>query len=460
MAKPTKRPSTPPPQGSAELLAACDEVVNPQLLASALSRVSWPHRERILTPAIMVVGLLRMVVMVLPSFLQLVDLLRRGKLGAEVPASASAFYKRLHVMPHDCFRAVLQEVTAVVTRGKTERRGIRALAPWAKGMYSVDDTTLDAMARKTVALIKHPKGAMETLAGRVSCAIDLRTGLLAEALYDSNAKNNEKPHFNAMLDGFGSNNLFTFDLGYFSFSLFDRLTESGNFFVTRLRNKATYETVARGVHTQRYRESLVYLGAHRADRAAHPVRLVEMLIGTQWHQYLTNVLDPKELSAGAVWKIYRERWGIENIFSCLKQALKLAYIHPCHTNGVLAQVWSTLTVYQVLQDLRLKAGEAHGCGGDDVSWFNLMQRISWYTMEKSALSLTDWLLDTTTPLFLEKRGKRLRVPTALAGQLAKDFAKAPIDWTVPPPRAARQGKPEPAPQGSIIETAGLRERLS
>jgi hypothetical protein len=404
----------------------------------------------------MLTGLLRMVVMALPSFLRLVDHLRRGGLGVAVPVSDSAFYKRLEVMPADLFRAVLQEVTAVVNGRGLERKGIRELVPWADAIYTVDDTTLDAFARKTAALQKHAKGAMETLAGRLSCAVDLCTGLIAEVLYDPNAATNEKPHFGLLLESLGSRKLFVFDLGYFSFPLFDRLTEGGNFFVTRLRKGTSYEVIARGHATDHYRESLIYLGKHRADRAAHPVRLVELLIGTEWHQYLTNVLDPGQLPAAAVWRLYCERWGIESIFAVLKQTLKLAFIHPCHTNGVLAQIWSTLTVYQVLQDLRLRAGVAHKCGCDKISWYNLVARIEWYVHERSPLSLADWLLDTSRPLLLEKRGQRLRVPKSLTGRLGKDLKKPPIEWVIPPPRTARQGKPESEPDLTKTRLAGLQ----
>ena len=404
----------------------------------------------------MLVGLMRMVAMAIPSLLQVVDSMRREGIQANQPsASATAFYKRLKVMPHELHLAVLQEATAVVAACKLERKGIRELAPWVDEIYSVDDTSLDALARKTAALQEFPKGAMETLAGRLACAVNLCTGLVAEVLYNPDAKANEKPHFSALLDVLGTNNLFVFDLGYFSFPLFDRLTASGNFFVTRMREKTSITHIADGVQTAYYKESLVYLGAHRADRASHPVRLIAIRIGTKSHRYVTNVLEPSKLPAVAVWKLYKERWGIEQIFAVLKQSLKLAFIHPCHTNGVLSQVWATLTVYQVLQNLRLKAALAHKCGTDDISWYNLMQRIGWYAREQSKLSLTEWLLDTSAPLFLEKRGQRLRVPKELDGQLGKDLAKPPIAWIVPPPREARQGKPEPAPDLSKTELARL-----
>lgn len=403
----------------------------------------------------MATGLLRMVAMAVSSFAQLVDQLRKGITGIPVPVSDAAFYKRLQAMPHEIFRAVLQEVTAVCRRTGLERDGITKLAPWATGIYAVDDTTLDALMRKTSALQKSPKGAMETLGGRLSCALDLKTGLLAEVLYDPNAATNEKPHFGKLLEVMGTNNVFVLDLGYFSFPLFDRLTDSGNFFVTRFRQKTSYEVVAEGVDTDVYRDSLIYLGKHRADRAGHPVRLVEFKLGDEWHAYITNVLDPGKLSVEYLWKLYRERWGIEGVFAVLKQNLKLAFIRPCHTNGILAQVWATLTVYQVLQDLRLRAGKVYGCGVDKISWYNLMQRIGWYGYEKRSVTLTEYLLDGSKTMALEKRGQRERVPTKLTGKLAKTIKANTPEWLPPPSRVARQGKPEDAPDLTNTTLAGL-----
>jgi len=406
----------------------------------------------------MVTGLWRMVAMGLPSFMQLVDQLRKGITGGAFPVSESAFYKRLHAMPHTIFRAVLQDVTEVVRQTGSERDGIAKLAPWAAGIYAVDDTTLDALMRKTSALQAHPKGAMETLGGRLSCALDLKTGLLAEVLYDPDAAANEKPHFGKLLEVMGTNNMFVLDLGYFSFPLFDRLTDTGNFFVTRMRQKTSYEVVEKGVDTDVYRDSLIYLGKHRADRAAHPVRLVEFKLGDQWHAYITNVLNPRMLGVEQLWKLYRERWGIESVFAVLKQNLKLAFIRPCHTNGILAQVWATLTVYQVLQDLRLRAGKVYGCGVDKISWYNLMQRIGWYGYEQRSVTLSEYLLDGSKTMALEKRGQRERVPTKLTGKLAKTIKANEPNWVHPPPRDARQGKPEEMPDLTRTTIAGLRRR--
>ncbi|CAD5929890.1 hypothetical protein PCC9214_01212 [Planktothrix tepida] len=44
------------------------------------------------------------------------------------------------------------------------------------------------------------------------------------------------------------------------------------------------------------------------------MRLVSVLWGKTWYRYLTNVLDPEELSAQQVCELYRNRWQIEQAF--------------------------------------------------------------------------------------------------------------------------------------------------
>ncbi len=66
-----------------------------------------------------------------------------------------------------------------------------------------------------------------------------------------------------------------------------------------------------------------FLGVYET-RAAYPVRLVELLIDGSWHGYLTNVLDPSQLSASQVWALYEQRWTIEMAFQIVKRVLGLA----------------------------------------------------------------------------------------------------------------------------------------
>ena len=52
-------------------------------------------------------------------------------------------------------------------------------------------------------------------------------------------------------------------------------------------------------------------------------------------------------------------------FAALKRALGLASLRCSTIEGVLGQIWTTLVLYQVLQDLRLELAAAAGLGADD-----------------------------------------------------------------------------------------------
>lgn len=452
-----RRPSSgalgPPPAVEADdLLAAVDEVFSPRLVGEAIQKVGWAHRDRILTPEFLVMGFVRLVMGAMPSLLDLADAMRSGMVFREgrLAFSNSAFYQRIRVVPHDLYLGVLRAVTAETAAAiGAPNAQVRQLAPFALRILAVDDTTLDALSRKLSPLNTHPKGAYETLGGRLGCALDVGTGLIAEVLHDTDAAANEKTHLWPLLASLGAGNLVILDLGYFGFRQFDELTERFTYFVSRLREKTSYVTIQSGVQTHFYRESLIYLGKHRADRGAHPVRLVELKLGDVWYRYITNVLDPRMLPAANVWKLYQHRWTIEMTFAALKRCLGLAHIHPCHTNGVLAQVWSTLAVFQVLQRTRRAVAVAHRIQDTDVSWTNLMRRIGWYLRSpKPNTTMLEWLTDTSEVLALQKRGVRKRVPEALTGPIVKDMARAPVQWNPPDSRPPRQGKPEPRTKAS------------
>jgi len=330
---------------------------------------------------------------------------------------------------------------------------VAELAPFATGVFAIDDTTLDALARKTEWLKGFAKGALETLGGRLGCALDLVTGCFAEVIYDPDGAANEKNHLWPLVERLPAGALYVLDLGYFSFPIFDGLTERYCYFVSRLRAKTSLVLVQTLVDAPAYRDSIVYLGKHRADRAAHPVRLVELLIGTTWYRYVTNVLDPKLLPADRLWALYAQRWTIEMTFAAVKRALNMAFLRPCHQNGVLIQVWCTLTVYQVLQHLRLEIAAQNDWREDEVSWMRLMVRIGWYLERPDATrGLRQWILEESATLMLKKLGVRKRRATSLPKAVLEQIAASkppPLD-SPSAPRVPRQSKPEPRTGGAPI----------
>lgn len=97
----------------------------------------------------------------------------------------------------------------------------------------------------------------------------------------------------------GAGALVVMHLGYFSYQLFDALTERYVYWVSRLRAKTSLIVVATLADRPVYRDRIVYLGTWAAGRAAHLVRCVEPEVDGKSYAWLTNVLDPRMMSATA-----------------------------------------------------------------------------------------------------------------------------------------------------------------
>jgi hypothetical protein len=436
------------------------DLVGRNIITAAINELRLVGRDRALSVPLIVLALLHFVVEGLASFKTLVEKLNAGEVNGlpAVEVSREGFCKRLETVDHHLFLGILRHVTRKLA--STQRHGnpkIKALAPFATGIFAIDDTTLDALVRHSKALKDYAKGAMETLAGRLGCAIDLATHAYVAVLFDSDSKANEKNHILPLIDAIGPGNLFVLDLGYFAFHLFDAMSNRYTYFVTRMRDKATYHVATVMCSGDQYRDQIIFLGKHRSDRSAYPVRLVELRINGVWWRYITNVLDPQVLDARQIFSLYQARWNIEKSFAAIKRALGLAALRATHVNGVLIQIWSTLIVYQVLQNLRLDIAAAAGWDADDVSWAILVMRIGWYTERPRTESLRAWLTQGAKRLSLKKQGTRPRRRDDLPPEVDEAVRRPPrmpslSELAV---QVARQGKPKPRRTSTMVVVGGL-----
>ena len=150
--------------------------------------------------------------------------------------------------------------------------------------------------------------------------------------------------------------MLVFDRGYTDYDWFQRLTEEGVHFVTRLKDNATYIVVERrpahgeGVladeimvlEKQAGSETAPCLRRSRYWDAAHQRELV----------FLTNHL---ELLATTVAAVYKERWQIELLFKALKQNLLIKTFVGTTANALKTQIWTALIALLAVKFLQLQA---------------------------------------------------------------------------------------------------------
>lgn len=444
------------------LIATTERLVESALIHDLLvASADRGYRARILTIERVFFAVLQFVLGRFSSFAALVDALRAGALRGlgKIEVSDRAFTLRMESLHHTRFLAVLTAVTTHLRATATPgREWVRKLAPFATGLFAIDDTTLDALARKVATLAQHPKGAPATLGGRLGAALDLVTGQMVAILHDADAGANEKNHLLPLIETLGAGALVVVDLGYFSFPLFDAMSERYVYWVTRLRAKTSMTVVATLADRPGYRDRIVYLGAWASDRAAHPVRCIELEVDGTMYAWVTNVLDPGMLSAPNVWLIYSLRWSIEMAFAALKRALGLAHLRACQTNGMLIQVWCTLCVFQVLQHLRVVVAASQGWEADRVSWERLVRAIGFYAQQVDPLPLVDYLCVPRQARDLVKQGTRVRRKDLSASVRAacEPTPKLPegVDLSA---RRPRHGKPQSRRKQTITIVANLQQ---
>lgn len=241
------------------------------------------------------------------------------------------------------------------------------LAPFAAGVYALDESTLDQVARTLPALRAVPPGDDRLLPGKLISAFALRTQQFVTIQTTDLPRQNEKVAARDLVRTLPPQSLLLADLGYFAFPWFDELVDAGYHVVSRLREKTTYES--RHVFTDQdgVRDELIWLGGYRADKAAHAQRLLTIQHGETTHRYLTSVLDPTILPPHAVVALYARRWSIEQAFSLVKRELGLHLLWSAQWEVILTQLYGVLLIAQIAKGLGAQIAAAARIPLEEVS---------------------------------------------------------------------------------------------
>ena len=135
------------------------------------------------------------------------------------------------------------------------------------------------------------------------------------------------------------------DRGYCDFELFFQWTNSGVFFVTRLKDNAAYEVVQSRPLPQRgsvLADQIIRFTGPKT-RLKYPELLRRVVVWDEENQRQIELLT-NHLSFGAttIGRIYRDRWEIELFFKVLKQHLKIKTFVGTSSNALKTQIWTAL----------------------------------------------------------------------------------------------------------------------
>ncbi len=148
------------------------------------------------------------------------------------------------------------------------------------------------------------------------------------------------------------------DRGYNDYHLFAKWTSEEIFFITRMKDNATYTVVGTREASRDRRvlkdEIILFTGLGAAEKCPYPMRRIEFFDAekNETFVFLTNNM---KLAATTIAAAYKDRWQIELFFKALKQNLKIKTFVGTTPNAVKIQIWTALIAMLILRYLQIKA---------------------------------------------------------------------------------------------------------
>lgn len=281
------------------------------------------------------------------------------------PITDQAIYKRLEKDGSKPFERLF-EMVSVALRDRLKGYA-RPLVRFTDEIVAIDATSLDKVTRHLPLLRSVPNGDERLFPGKLSGVFDIVLQQWRYVTHIVNPTENDKKEVRSLLEHINKGALILADLGYFGFAWFDELSDKGYFWLSRLREKTSYEIMHTFYHQGETFDGIVWLGAYRADRAKHAVRLVTFRVGPNVFRYITNVIDPHQFSIHEIASIYARRWDIEMAFKLIKRELGLNLFWSSKVEVILQQVWAVLTIAQILHGIQMEIASKAGVDPFDVS---------------------------------------------------------------------------------------------
>ena len=218
-------------------------------------------------------------------------------------------------------------------------------------LYSLDASTID------LCLSVFPWASFRSTKGAVKLHVGLNhDGYLPEFVTITEGKTSDVEMGRTL--AFPSGSIVVVDRGYNDYDWYNRLTEKGIFFVTRLKANAQYRVINRqavlknkGLSSD---QTIRFASIRAAKKCPGQLRRVGYRdIDTGKHYiFLTNNF---KLAARTIADIYKARWQVELFFKWIKQNLKIKSFIGTSKNAVMTQIWIAMCVYLLLAFIKFQS---------------------------------------------------------------------------------------------------------
>lgn len=266
---------------------------------------------------------------------------------SEAPARSTLAYANEH-RPWQLFETVFHQLLANCRRRLGPAKAAAQLGLPGK-LLSLDATVIDlCLSVFDWAKFRTTKGAVKLHLvldhdGYLPCYAVVTEGNVHEVKVAQTLK-------------FQRDTMLVFDRGYNDYDWFEKLTEQGVHFVTRLKSNAAYVVVEELPATGDglLSDEIIVLEKQIHSDQAPFLRRVRYW-DEEKEKELVFVTNHLNLTASNVAEIYKRRWQIELLFKALKQNLRIKTFVGTSANAVKTQIWTALIAMLALKFLQLQA---------------------------------------------------------------------------------------------------------
>jgi hypothetical protein len=278
----------------------------------------------------------------------------RGSLPSfpKVIATPEAFFQKAKNMRPVFFRNLFRSFTNSLksTAAACFETQLSISAMMFPDIYALDGSRLAKVGR----LLKVARDTTKAIIpGSMEALYDLRRGILQDLYFDPDGCVGEITMLAKVVDGLAKGALILADRYYAKPIIWRYLEERGLYMVTRYNRTVRKHRVS-VISRMRsnglsFDDFLVDMGVTK--KGATPVRLRAVRIWGPGFVYtlLTNILDPKLLTAEQILELYRRRWSVERMYLAMKEILNLNHLFNCSPAAVGQQVYATAILYNALR---------------------------------------------------------------------------------------------------------------
>ncbi|MBI4672299.1 MAG: IS4 family transposase [Chloroflexi bacterium] len=370
-----------------------------------------------------------------------------GGLGAaQVALSKEAVSENFRERPWPFFAAVLQYLLTSHAQLWSQLAGQPNWVVLQDLRVLLIDATVMRVAQQLIGVFPASRnGKCQAWAAvKLHTALPLFRGVPEVLDLTAQKKNERKIDF---LRPVGEAVLYIFDLGYWTYDLFDTMMDRQQHFISRLRQDCNPLIVAVYVGnpqwvgqrlkaidlTGRTVDLLVNLSSANPSnpQMRHAVRLVGQWIAKdrRWHLYITSLVAWQQYPLTLLIDLYRLRWQIEILFRNLKHVLRMANFVSITENGIRIQIYAALLHYMLTHLIILKAAHETGRRVEDFSVPYCLDAVQQVLQQTGDLVLKgqtpDWdvleqrLVQTVIMLGLRPNRKRKPLITKVKARLRR-----------------------------------------